>query len=110
VGTVAAVGAIVLGMLALQNKNAYDRTPTYSNTDDGNNLAAYADGCIALAVAGGITSLVLYLTGDRAASPQGSRSSPTRGRTAAREEHAAVFSMSPMVTAHGGGAGAALHF
>ena len=43
--------------------------PTFSNTDDGNNDAAYADGGIALAVAAGITSLVLFLTGDPADAP-----------------------------------------
>lgn len=100
VGAAAAVGAIVFGMLALQNKADYDKTPTYANTDNGNNFAAYSDGCIALAVAGGITGLVLYLT--RPSSPAGS--------TAARAPHAAAFSVSPMRMAHGGGAGAVVRF
>ena len=95
---VAVVGAGVattFGILALQNKSAYERNPTYSNVDNGTNDAAYADGGIALAVAAGITSLVLFLTSD--ASPD------ARGRSAG-------ISASPVLTAHGAGAGAILRF
>jgi hypothetical protein len=66
---VAVVGvgvATVFGVLALNNKRAYENDPTFANTDSGNNDAAYADGGIALAVAAGITSLVLFLTSDPA--------------------------------------------
>jgi hypothetical protein len=73
---VAAVGvgvATVFGVLALNNKHAYEKDPTFANTDNGNNDAAYADGGIVLAVAAGITSLVLFLTSDPAdARPAGS--------------------------------------
>lgn len=100
VGAAAAVGAIVFGMLALQNKADYDKNPTYANTDNGNNFAAYSDGCIALAAAGGITSLILYLT---------IPSSPGNP-TAARAMHTAALSVSPLLMTHGGGAGAVLPF
>lgn len=100
VAAAAAVGAIVFGMLALQSKAAYEKTPTYANTDDGNNFAAYSDGCIALAVAGGVTSLVLFLT----------TPSSSGGGNAVSGPHAAIFSASPMLMAHGGGAGAVLRF
>jgi hypothetical protein len=93
---VAVVGAGVattFGVLALENKSAYQKGPTFSNADSGNNDAAYADGGIALAVAAGVTSLVLFLT---------SEDPPKSG--------AAGVSASPFVTPHGGGAGAVLRF
>jgi tetratricopeptide (TPR) repeat protein len=100
----AAVGAGVataFGVLALENKSAYQRNPTYSNSDNGNNDAAYADGGIALALAAGITSLVLYLTSDT-----GHDTDPaaTAGKTRSS------LSASPLVTLRGGGAGALLRF
>jgi len=94
VAVAAVAGATVFGVLALQNKSAYDAHPTYANVDNGTNDAAYADGCIALAVAAGVTSLILYLTRDA--------NTPT--------PRSAVLSPSPMVTPHGGGAGFVLRF
>jgi hypothetical protein len=94
-----AIGATVFGVLALQNKSDYEKTPTYSNTDNGNNFAAYSDGCIALAVAAGITSLVLYLTNPSSADPVGAPST-----------HAAALAPAPLVTARAAGAGAILRF
>jgi hypothetical protein len=94
VAVAAAAGATVFGVLALRNKSDYDAHPSYANVDYGTNDAAYADGCIALAVAAGVTSLILYLTRD-ATSPA---------------PRSAVLSPSPMVTPHGGGAGFVLRF
>jgi outer membrane biosynthesis protein TonB len=103
---VAAAGAgTVFGVLALQNKSDYAKTPTYSNADQGNNDAAYADGCIALAVAAGVTGLVLYLTRDTGHEPDPTASSA--------KKRSAEFSVSPLLsppTAHGGGAGVLLRF
>jgi len=80
VAVVGAGVATVFGVLALKNKRDYERGPTFSNTDDGNDDAAYADGGIALAVAAGITSLVLFLTSDPAdAHPAGSTPPPRAG-------------------------------
>jgi len=64
VAVAGAAVAIVFGALALQNKSDYGNNPTYSNSDKGNDDAAYADGGLALAAAAGITSLVLFLTGE----------------------------------------------
>jgi hypothetical protein len=99
VAVAGAIGATVFGVLALQNKSDYDRTPTYANTDNGNNFAAYSDGCLALAVAAGITSLVLYLTNPSSANAAGAPS-----------KHATALSPFPLVTAHAAGAGAILRF
>jgi hypothetical protein len=98
---VAVVGAGVgtaFGVLALQNKSDYRNNPTYSNSDNGNNDAAYADGAIALALAAGVTSLVLYITRDSGSA----ESTPTR--------HSVAFSASPLVLPHGAGAGALVRF
>ena len=51
-------------------------------------------GCIALAIAAGVTGLVLFLTNPSAAPPN----------------QAPVLAVSPVVTAHGAGAGATLRF
>jgi hypothetical protein len=94
VAVAAVAGATVFGVLALRNKSDYDAHPTYANVDYGTNDAAYADGCIALAVAAGVTSLILYVTRDT--------TTPT--------PRSAVVSASPIVTAHGGGGGFVLRF
>ncbi len=97
----AGVGA-VFGGLALKNKKEYESGPTYSNSDNGNNDAAYADGGFALAVAAGVTSLVLYLTRDAAYVAD-----PT---AAVSKKPGASVSASPLVAPHGGGASAVLTF
>jgi hypothetical protein len=94
---VAVVGAglaTVFGVLALDNKSDYRKSPTFSNSDNGNNDAAYADGGIALAIAAGVTSLVLYLTSD----PN------DRASAAGAKNPATAFSASPFVSPHGAGA------
>jgi hypothetical protein len=93
--------AVTFGVLALQNKRDFDSNPTFASSDKGNDDAAYADGGIALAVCAGVTSLVLWLThGASAGDPV--TSTPTA--------HSAGLSASPIVTAHGAGAGAILRF
>ncbi len=108
VAAAGAIGAVVFGVLALHEKSAYESTPTYANTDDGNNFAAYADGCIALAAAAGITSLVLFVTSPDSVGA-GSAAQP-RLSAAFWPAFWPAFSLSPVVTAHGGGAGAVLRF
>jgi len=102
VAVVGVSAATVFGVLALQNKSDYQAHPTYSNVDNGTNDAAYADGCIALAVAAGVTSLVLYLTRDTTHDAGPAAARPT--------QRSAVFSPAPVVTPHGGGAGFVLRF
>jgi hypothetical protein len=96
-----AATAVTFGVLALQNKRDFDSSPSYASSDKGNNDAAYADGGIALAVCAGVTSLVLWLTRDTAGSE------PVTTTPARRP---AAISASPIVTPHGGGAGAVLLF
>jgi hypothetical protein len=92
----------VFGVLALRNKSAFDATPTHASAASGNNDAAYADGALALAVAAGITSLVLFLTDD---TPHDADPA-----TAATRKTSAVFSASPVITPRGGGAGLVIRF
>jgi uncharacterized membrane protein len=94
---VGAGAATVFGVLALQNKSDYQNNPTFGTADAGNNDAAYADGCIALAAAAGVTSLVLFLTS-------------TPADPGAPAKPSASLSASPIVLPHGGGAGAILRF
>jgi len=81
VAVVGAGVACVFGGLALKNKHDYESGPTYSNSDNGNNDAAYADGGIALAVAAGVTSLVLLLTSDTADATPATSASQRRAPT-----------------------------
>jgi hypothetical protein len=92
-----AATATVFGVLALNNKSDYQTHPTYSNADQGNNDAAYADGALALAIAAAVTSFVLFVTTDPAEPVASGKPSPS-------------LSASPMITSHGGGAGAILRF
>jgi hypothetical protein len=103
VAVAAAGAATIFGVLALDNKRAYQRSPTYSNADEGNDDAAYADGAIALAVAAGVTSLVLALTGERDSSEL---APPKASSTSART----TFVASAIVLARGAGLGALLRF
>jgi hypothetical protein len=103
VAIAAAGAATIFAVLALDNKRAYERSPTYSNADNGNDDAAYADGAIALAVAAGVTSLVLAVTGD-CDSSELAPSKPSSTRQSTR------VVASPIVLAHGAGVGAVLRF
>jgi hypothetical protein len=62
------VGA-VLGGLALDKKSDFDDKPTEALADKGERLALFADVGFGIAVAGGVTALVLYLTSDKNAQP-----------------------------------------
>jgi hypothetical protein len=98
IAVVGAGAATVFGVLALQNQSDYDKSPTFSNATGGNNDAAYADGCILLAAAAGVTSLVLFLTDD-----------PTPGAPATAKT-SLKLSAAPVLSPHGAGAGALLRF
>jgi hypothetical protein len=99
VAAAGAIGAAVFGILALNDKSSYQQRPTFSNTDDGNSLAAYADGCLFLAAAAGVTSLILFLT-NPPANDDGASPAPRK----------ASLVPSPVVTTRGGGVGAVLQF
>lgn len=101
---IAVVGAgvgTVFGVLALENKAAYRKHPTYANSDDGDADAAYADGAMALALAAGVTSLVLYLTRDTV---------PDEDPPPVIPKPRPTISASPLVTRHEVGGGVLVRF
>ncbi len=98
---VAVVGAglaTTFGVLALHNKSSFQSSPTLTSSDNGNNDAAYADGAIALSVAAGVTSLVLFLTDESSTTAEPPRTRPAK------------LSGAPFLTPHGAGAGALVRF
>ena len=112
-GGVAVVGTgfgVAFGVVALNDKRSFDAHPTFSAGNSGNENAVLADVCFGAAVVAAVTSLVLLV---RSPSPEPSPD-PAAGSaspaTPAREKSAVNFSVSPMMTLHGGGAGASLRF
>jgi hypothetical protein len=90
------------GVLALDSKNTFDAHPTVARADTGNQEAVLADVAFGTAVIAGVTSLVLFL---KHAEPA------TQTPAAPASPPASVsFAVSPMVSPHGGGAGAVLRF
>jgi hypothetical protein len=90
---VAGVGLGTLyGVLALNAKSSFDQHPTQSTGDFGNEAAMISDASFGFAVVMAITSTALFLRKPAPAPPSVS------------------FTLTPAVTAHGGGAGAVLRF
>jgi len=64
---VAAAGVgTAFGILALKAKSDYDKTPTAALADDAENKALVADMALGVALTLGVTSVVLFLSGDEA--------------------------------------------
>jgi hypothetical protein len=93
---------VAFGVLALNDKSNFDKNPTSSTADSGENHALICDMALGVAVTLGVTSAVLFLTNDDSPSPPKA--------AAARKPHPLTFSAAPIVTPHGGGAGAVLRF
>jgi hypothetical protein len=121
---VAAGVGTVFGVMALSDKSDFDNNPTSSKADDGENHALIADMAFGVAITLGVTSVVLFLTNDESSEP--SKASQARLRSlassngedahprasVARSEKKSSFTLTPtpIVTPHGGGAGAVLRF
>jgi hypothetical protein len=102
-GGVAIVGAgagTAFGVLALNDKSSFDRHPTYHAADSANENAVLSDVCFGGAVVAAVTSIVLFVR---------SAESPRDGAAGSHSPPAA-FTVTPVVTSHGGGAGVALRF
>jgi hypothetical protein len=97
----AGVGA-TFGVLALDAKSDFQKSPTQSGADRGNDYAAYSDAAFGAAVLAGATAIVFFVAEKDA--PAGA--SPAQ--TAAPK--AITLSASPFVSPHGAGAGAVLRF
>ncbi len=78
------VAGTVLGALALKNKRDFDDNPTEAIADKGERLALFADVGFGVAIAAGVTAIVLYVTeDDEAASEQSFSVAPSVGPRAA---------------------------
>jgi hypothetical protein len=105
---VAAGVGTVFGVMALGDKSDFDKTPTSQKADDGENHALIADMAFGVAVTLGVTSAVLFLTNDEPA-----KTGLVENRVVAKApKKSSPFTItpSPIVTPHGGGAGALIRF
>ncbi len=103
---VAAVGVgTVFGILALGKQSDFKSSPNADTADTGENFALVADMSFGIAITLGVTSLVLFLTND---------DEPAKAATTVPVKKASNpwknFSLAPIVTTHGGGAGASFRF
>ncbi len=99
---VAAAGVgVAFGVITLNDKNNFNKTPLESTAETGQNHALVADMAFGVAITLGVTSLVLLLT------PADQGSAKTARVTAPHS-----FALTPFVAplSHGGGAGALLRF
>jgi hypothetical protein len=101
---VAAGIGTVFGVMALSDKSNFDKKPTASKADDGENHALVADMSFGVAITLGVTSAVLFLTKDEAPAPATAAAPPPP------KKHAVTITPTPILTQHGGGAGALFRF
>lgn len=108
----AGVGA-VFGIMALGDKSTYDTTPTADTADSGENKALIADMAFGVAITLGVTSAVLFFSkDDDAPAKPAAAFPPAPGKRATVAHKSKPFSITPtpIVTPHGGGAGALFRF
>lgn len=116
---VAAAGVgTAFGIIALGDKSDFDKNPTSSKADDGENHALIADMAFGVAITMGVTSVVLFLTRDEPPPPKAAAGAPPSIKA---EKSASVnaskpksrsfaITPTPIVTAHGGGVGTLIRF
>ena len=99
---VALVTGSVFGFLALSQQSDFDAAPTHSAADQGEAFALVADLSFGIAVAAGVTAIVLYAT-----EPHGDSSSATAHRD---DDDGPQVSFAPVVGTQGGGAALSVSF
>jgi hypothetical protein len=107
---VAAGVGTVFGVLALGDKSDFDKNPTSSKADDGENHALIADMAFGVAITFGVTSAVLFLTKDEALQPPPAAQTPQQKKLASEKAHKIRIIPAPIVTPHSAGAGALIRF
>jgi hypothetical protein len=108
---VALVTGTVFGFLALSRQSDFDVMPSHALADEGGAFALAADLAFGVAVAAGITAIVLYAT-DRP-SPPAETETPDEsddGDGEAPAEETASLMFAPIVGPHGGGLAAGIAF
>jgi hypothetical protein len=110
-GAVAIVAAGVgtgFGIKALSQSSDFDKNPTTKKADDGENNALVADMMFGIAITFGVTSAVLFLSGD---APQTAKNAPAKTEPkVAKAPPKVTITPTPYVTPSGGGAGALVRF
>lgn len=104
---VAAGVGTVFGLQALSDQKEFDRNPTSSRADDGENNALIADMAFGVAITLGVTSAVLFLSSDPAPT---TAKAPVVRSTAKSGAKRMTITPTPFVTRDGGGAGAVVRF
>ena len=107
---IAAAGVgTVFGVLALNDKSSFNKTPTTQTADNGDTHSLISDMSFGVAITFGVTSAVLFLTRDEAPAPAAA-SKDTSTKTASSKRKAVTITPTPMVGSHSGGAGFVLQF
>jgi hypothetical protein len=108
---VIAVGVgTAFGVMALSDKHDFDSHPTSATADSGENHALIADMAFGVAVTLGVTSIVLFLSRDDAPLPAAAQVTRKANEASAKKRPSFRITPSPIVTPHGGGAGALIQF
>jgi hypothetical protein len=107
---VAAGVGTVFGILALGDKSDFDKNPTSSTADDGENHALIADMAFGVAITFGVTSAVLFLTKDESLQPPPQAQTPQQKKLATQKANRFRVVPAPIVSPHGAGAGALIRF
>lgn len=108
------------GVAALSNKSDFDKNPTQSTADAAENNALVADMMFGVAITLGVTSAVLFFTKDEDDKPKSARLVPkgvathgSNGGVSPRyvpKDTKVTITPTPIITPHGGGAGAMVRF
>jgi hypothetical protein len=109
---VAVVGAgsgTAFGVLALNDKSSFDAHPTFHAGNSASENAVLSDVCFGGAVVAAITSVILFVKVARTP-PDGEPRASDSAAPPAKSPTSVSFMLSPLITSHGGGAGAALRF
>src|SRR5262249_22517575 len=86
----------IFGVMALQDKSDFDKNPTSSKADDGENHALIADMAFGVAVTLGVTSAVLFLSNDDAPAAAASNARPATA--SAKKSKPFTITPSPIIT------------
>jgi hypothetical protein len=106
----AGVGA-VFGALALNDQSNFNKNPTTSTADSGDTHALICDMAFGVAITFGVTSVVLFLTGDDAAAATTTATNTgAKPPPPAKDPTAVSVAATPIVGPHTGGAGFVVRF
>lgn len=107
---VAAGVGTVFGVMALNDKSNFDKTPTTSIADNGDTHALISDMSFGVALTFGVTSAVLFLTKDEPPAAAHAAPRSTTAKADTTKKRAITVEPTPVVGPHLGGAGVLLRF